>query len=170
MPRLFALDHNFPKPIVDALGKFQTDAELVPISKIDDRMPGLDDWEVLLALHQHERNFDGLITQDGRMLNLERELSVLVQTKLTLVIAMKSGDSPVKATGLLFAYLAGICNRTDQSKPQVWRLNAAERSGDPAWDHLMRLADKRQVNAQELYDRARLTTAELAHDPLADEH
>lgn len=29
MPRLFALDHNFPKPIVDALGKFQLDAELI---------------------------------------------------------------------------------------------------------------------------------------------
>lgn len=168
MPRLFALDHNFPKPIVEVLGKFQTDAELVRISDIDNRLTELDDWEVLLALHRHERDFDGLITQDGSMLNLERELSVLVQTKLTLVVAMKSGDSPVKATGLLFAYLAGICNRTDPGKPQVWQLNAAERAGTPAWDHLMRLADKRHVHTQELYDLARLTKAELSRDPLAD--
>ena len=169
MPRLFALDHNFPKPIVDVLGKFQTDAELVRISDIDARMPDLDDWEVLLALHQHERDFDGLITQDGSMLILERELSVLVQTKLTLVVALKSGDSPVKATGLLFAYLAGICNRTDPSTPQVWRLNAAERSGDPTWDYLTRLASKRNSSAQEIYTRSRLTKAELARNPLGDE-
>lgn len=169
MPRLFALDHNFPKPIVDVLAKFQTDAELVPISDIDKRMTELDDWEVLLALHRHARDFDGLITQDGRMLNLERELSVLVQTKLTLVIAMKSGDSPVKATGLLFAYLAGICNRTDPGTPQVWQLNAAERAATPTWEHLMRLADKRHSNVQEIYGRARLTQAELARDPLAED-
>lgn len=167
MPRLFALDHNFPKPIVEALGKFQTDAELVRISEIDDRLPHLDDWEVLLALHRHERDFDGLITQDSSMLNLERELSVLIQTKLTLVVAMKSGDSPVKATGLLFAYLAGICKRTDPTKPQVWQLNAAERAATPAWDHLKKLADKRQTSAQGVYDDARLSKAELLRDPLS---
>lgn len=167
MRRLFALDHNFPKPIVDALAQFQPDAELVRISEIDPRMADLDDWRVLLALHHHERHFDGLITQDSSMLNLPKELSVLIQTRLTLVVAMESGDSPVKATGLLFAYLPGICQRTDPSEPQVWRLRAANRDADPAWEHLWRLADKRDQNPQAVFGESRLSDAELATDPLA---
>lgn len=55
MPRLFALDHNFPDPIVAVLTEFQVDAELVRVDQIDDRMPDLDDWELLLALHHHAR-------------------------------------------------------------------------------------------------------------------
>jgi hypothetical protein len=44
VPRLFALDHNFPDPILAALQRFQADAELVRIDQIDTRMPELDDW------------------------------------------------------------------------------------------------------------------------------
>ena len=38
MPRLFALDKNFPQPIVDVLSDFQADAQLVPVDRIDPRM------------------------------------------------------------------------------------------------------------------------------------
>jgi hypothetical protein len=55
MPRLFALDHNFPQPIVEVLAEFQQSADLVPIGAIHDRMPDLDDWQVLLALAKHQR-------------------------------------------------------------------------------------------------------------------
>jgi len=110
MPRLFALDHNFPQPIVD----FQVEAELVRIDRIDHRMPDLDDWKLLLALHHHPQPWDGLITTDSSILRQPRELAVLIQTRLTLVVALASGHDPVKASGLLFAYLAGICKRTEQ--------------------------------------------------------
>ena len=53
MPRLFALDKNFPQPIVGVLSDFQADAQLVPLDRIDTRMSTLDDWELLLALHHH---------------------------------------------------------------------------------------------------------------------
>jgi hypothetical protein len=53
MPRLFALDKNFPQPIVSVLSDFQADAKLVPLDRIDPRMSTLDDWELLLALHHH---------------------------------------------------------------------------------------------------------------------
>ena len=56
MPRLFALDHNFPDPIVATLGRFQADAELVRIDAIDARMPDLDDWQLFLALHHDKRH------------------------------------------------------------------------------------------------------------------
>jgi hypothetical protein len=39
VPRLFALDHNFPDPIVSVLARFQIDAELVRIDQIHSGMP-----------------------------------------------------------------------------------------------------------------------------------
>jgi hypothetical protein len=62
MPRLFALDKNFPQPIVGVLSDFQTDAMLVPLDRIDARMSTLDDWELLLALYHHADPWDGLIS------------------------------------------------------------------------------------------------------------
>ena len=76
MPRLFALDQNFPQPIVEALREYMTEAELVAVGDIDARLAAdVDDWEILLALHHHERDWDGLITTDSGMLTLPRELS-----------------------------------------------------------------------------------------------
>ncbi len=52
--------------------------------------------------------------------------------------------NPVKASGLLFAYLAGICQRTTRDRAQVWRLNAANRPSEEPWDfaeHNYRSAD-----------------------------
>jgi hypothetical protein len=52
VPRRFALDQNFPEPIVDGLVDWlASDAELMPIRRIDERLATLDDWEVLQALH-----------------------------------------------------------------------------------------------------------------------
>ena len=88
-------------------------------------MPDLEDWELLVALHHDASPWDGLITTDSSMLNQGPELAALIQTKLTLVVAVESGHNPVKASGLLFAYLGGICKRTRPDAPQVWTLNAA---------------------------------------------
>ena len=72
--RLFALDQNFPQPIVDGLRDWlKADVELVPIAKIDNRLATEEhDWRILLALHNDERPWDGLITTDD-MTALPRE-------------------------------------------------------------------------------------------------
>jgi hypothetical protein len=168
MPRLFALDHNFPDPIVSVLAEYQPDAELVRVDAIDPRMPDLDDWELLLALHHHEREWDGLITNDDSMLSLGPELAVLCQTKLTLVVALAAGHNPVKAAGLLFAYLGGICKRTDPGKGQVWRLNAAERAADDPWQYVQRFADHNNRTTDDVWEEFRLAPDALARDPLAE--
>lgn len=170
MPRLFALDHNFPEPIVEVLSEVQEgggDADLISVSDIDPRMADLDDWEIMLALHHHERPWDGLITTDSSILNQPPELAVLIQTKLTLVVAMDAGDNPIKATGLLFAYLGGICGRTDPETPQVWKLSAANRPAHRPWDELKRAAEHQHENVEDLWRENRLSEAELAVDPLA---
>jgi hypothetical protein len=167
MSRLFALDHNFPDPIVAVLSDFQSDAELVRVDKIDDRMPDLDDWELLLALHHDERPWDGLITTDSSMLNQGPELAALIQTKLTLIVAVESGHNPVKASGLLFAYLGGICQRTRPDVPQVWALNAANKAHSEPWDFLKRFAKHNNRNVDDVWADCKLTAKQLARDPLS---
>jgi hypothetical protein len=167
MPRLFALDKNFPQPIVDVLSDFQTDATLIPLDQIDPRMSTLDDWELLLALHHHADSWDGLITTDTSMLAQGPELATLIQTRLTLVVAVASGHNPVKASGLLFAYLAGICQRTTPDRPQVWRLNAANRPPEEPWEFLKRFAEHNGRSVEEVWTELRLPASKLARNPLS---
>jgi hypothetical protein len=98
--RIFALDHGFPQPIVDVLADYTPDVELVRVDEIDERMPDLDDWEILLALHHQGDRWDGLVTTDSSMVRTPESLTVLMQTKLTLVVAMEAGHDMLKATGL----------------------------------------------------------------------
>jgi hypothetical protein len=167
MPCLFALDRNFPQPIVGILSDFQADATLVPIDRIDKRMSMLDDWELLLALNHHADPWDGLITTDSSMLAQGPELAALIQTKLTLVVAVAAGHNPVKASGLLFAYLAGICQRTTSDRAQVWRLNAANRPPEEPWDFLKRFAEHNDRSADDVWTEFKLSATGLARDPLS---
>jgi hypothetical protein len=108
----------------------------------------------------------GLITTDTSMLAQGPELATLIQTKLTLVVAVAAGHNPVKASGLLFAYLAGICQRTTPDRAQVWRLNAANRPSEEPWDFLKRFAEHNDRSADQVWAEFKLSAAELARDPL----
>jgi hypothetical protein len=168
VPRLFALDQNFPEPIVDTPAEFLAeDAALVPIRRIDPRLPTADDWQVLQALHAHQRPWDGLITSDSNMLGLPKELAVLCQTKLTLVVTIAAGHDPIKATGLLLAHLSAVCEQTRPDRPQVWTLATTRKAPDDAWDYLTQAAARHDTSARQLYDRERLTADELSSDLLA---
>lgn len=165
--RLFALDHNFPVPIVDALKPSMPEAEMVPISRIDPRLPKLkDDWRVFLALHHHARAWDGLITTDSGILALPRELAVLHQTKLTLVVAEAAGHDPVKATGLVLTQLSGICAKTDPKHPQIWTLKTIQKDPQRAWDLLGRIASREKTSVEEIFSSNRASKEEFADDPL----
>lgn len=168
MPRLFALDQNFPQPLVQAVEPFIPEVELVPIRSIDVRLADMEDWQILLALHHHARPWDGLVTTDSSMLNQARELAVLRQTTLTLVVAHDAGHDPIKATGLLLAHLDYIAAGTTSDEPQVWRLTANNRPGRDPWEHLEGVARHRHQDVEQLWQEARLTTRELRIDPLAD--
>lgn len=165
--RLFALDHNFSLPIVAVLSDYMLEAELVAFDAIDPRLSVLDDWEVLLALHHHERPWDGLITTDSSMIQLPRELSVLMQTKLTLVVAEAAGHDPLKATGLVLTHLPGICKRTRPDLAQAWIVRAAQRPHDDPWGLLTRVAERQGVAADALYAETRLSREAMQRNPLA---
>lgn len=167
MPALFALDQNFPQPLVQAVAAFIPEVELVPIRNIDVRLSDMEDWEILLALHHHARAWDGLVTTDSSMLNQARELAVVRQTNATLVIAHDAGNDPIKATGLLLAHLDYIAAHTVSTEPQIWRLTANNRPGRDPWEHLERVAHHQHREINELWSEVRLTSAELRLDPLA---
>lgn len=164
--RLFALDQNFPEPIVNALRDAVVEAELVPVRQIDERLPRFDDWKLLLALHHHERPWEGLITTDSSMLALPRELAVLHQTRLTVVVAKKAGNDPLRATGLVLTHLPQICKVTDRKKAQVWVLNATSKNPEKAWEFLARIAERKGLKAPDYFQEHRLAEDALAENPL----
>lgn len=166
--RLFALDQGFPLPIVRVLTEYMTEAELVPFAEIDPQLADLDDWEVLLSLHHHKRPWDGLITTDD-MIWLPRELAVLMQTNLTLVVAEEAGHDPLKATGLVFAHLPGICKRTRPEVAQLWVLRAVARPHTNPWTQFKRVADHQSTDANNLFRDAKLSPNELAPGPSRQE-
>lgn len=151
--RLFALDQNFPEPIVRSLDGFLECAELVPVRLIDECMPRLEDWELMKAIHDHEREWDGLITSDDSMLNDARAMAVLKRTGLTLVIAHGQGHNPVRATGLLLFHLDHICAHTVAHRPQIWILRAAQKEAESPDKHLERIAQREKTTTDDLPDR-----------------
>jgi hypothetical protein len=88
--------------------------------------PTLADWELLVALSQQSPPCAGLVTTDNSMLLQERELAVLLQTKLTLVVADAAGDDPLKATGLLLTHLPWIARQEHRHRAQVWVLRSEQ--------------------------------------------
>ena len=162
----FALDEDFPETILNGLGIGIPEAELTPIRSINKRLLGMDDWQLLLSLH-HLGEWDGLLTTDARMLKLPRELSVIHQTKLTVVVVEESGHDPVRAAGLLLVHLPMICRKTVRTEPQIWKLSARDRNHERPFDELARLAAHRGSNARKLFHEHRLTKAELTSNPLS---
>jgi hypothetical protein len=69
LPR-FALDQNFPRPILDSvLARWIPELTIVALSDVDPRLTkDHDDWEVILALHQ--LGYEGFISLDKDMIHL----------------------------------------------------------------------------------------------------
>lgn len=159
--RLFALDHNFPEPVLLGLAKAIPMAALVPVRTIRSELAEMDDWELLLALHRDERPWDGLVTNDTGMLSLPREMTVLSQTGLTLVVVRGEGGSPVRAIGALLCHLPFICRHTVAHRAQIWRLGVAQKNYEDASIYLDKIAEKHRTTVQALFEQHKLSNAEL---------
>jgi hypothetical protein len=164
---LFALDHNYPSPIIERAKPYLADVELVYIGDIDARLPLLEDWELLLALHHHSREWDGMISNDTSMLDQERELAVLGYTHLTLVAPRAAGHDPIRSTGLVLAHIENIASRTTPRKPQVWELGARTGGGQHPNQFIDKLAKKARLDPLDLRKQAMPSKATLRRDPLA---
>jgi hypothetical protein len=164
---LFALDHNYPSPIIEQAKPFLADVELAFIGEIDPRLPEFDDWELLLALHHHPRGWDGIISNDTSMLDQERELAVLGYTHLTLVAPVAAGHDPIRSTGLVLTHIENIAARTTPRRPQIWRLSGRTGSGQHPDQFIDKLARKASLDPIDLRKQATPSSAILRRDPLS---
>jgi hypothetical protein len=165
----FALDQNFPSPIVRALEPYIAEAQLVPLGDLHPRLAVLEDWHLLVALSQQTPSIAGLVTTDSSMLRQEREISVLLQAKLTLVVAEAAGDDPLKATGLLLTHLPWIARQRHGHQAQVWVLRATNKRPDDPWELLRGIATRRgEGDPRSLYDQNKVgSLGQLARAILA---
>ena len=164
-PKRFALDENFPENILESLHLGIREAELVPLRKIDPRLRDMDDWKLLLSLH-HLATWDGLISADSHMLLTARDIAVLHQTRLTLVVVDRAGHDPIRAAGLILVHLPTICSKTVRTTGQVWRLSAQVKNHEEPWDELKKIARHQNTSAKHLYATVKLSRQELLRNPL----
>lgn len=163
--RLFALDQNFPTPVLNALSEAILEAELVHVENIASGLSELDDWQLLVALHLDSREWDGLITTDNSMPGRAREMAALHQTNLTLVVADAAGHDPVKATGLVLTYLPSIARDSDPKIGQLWNLRTRDRRPTRPWQAIESIADHTSDSPNAVFSDAKLTRAELTTYP-----
>jgi hypothetical protein len=159
--RLFALDHNFPEPVLAAFSSVMPMVDVVPVRLIDSAWARLDDWELILELYRHARPWDGLITNDEAMLSLPKEMTVLSQTKLTLVVAKGEGHNPIRAVGALLCHLPHICHHTKADVAQIWNLRVAQKNPDDVGDYLERIAARNKTSVATLLAGHRVSAPEL---------
>jgi hypothetical protein len=100
------------------------------------------------------------------MLNLPKELSVLKQINLVLVAVESAGHDPLKATGLLLAYLPSVIQKVDRARSQVFKLRTGPIHAEDPSGLLARVADHRNVGVDQLFLDNKLSPSELAKDPL----
>jgi hypothetical protein len=93
------LDHNFPEPILDSLRGFITEVNLIPLRRIDARLPELDDRRLVIAIHQ--LGFPGFVTSNYKMLQNPRELAAVIATQICVFAIEGVGHDPIRATGAL---------------------------------------------------------------------
>jgi hypothetical protein len=160
----FALDHNFPAPVLAAFAVMMPGVELVPIMQIDPKLAELDDWELFLALHRHEESWDGLVTNDDKLLALPKEMTVLSQTNLTLVVAVGEGHNPVRAVGVLLCHLGHICHHSRRDRAQVWKLEVKQKNYEEPNKYLTTIAEKQKTTVERLVQTHKLTAKELRRE------
>lgn len=164
-PLRIALDHNFPRPLVEPLAPAIVEATLHPVARVDPRMTTLDDDALIRALWL--RGYQMFVTCDGRMLDEPSVLGITLQTKMS-VVAVGQGHDPVAASGLLLAFLPHLAKSYRADEAQVWRLRVGRREPEDIWARLQRLGGGAPGAGKALYESVRLTPKVLRTDPLGE--
>lgn len=116
-PRPIALDHNFPKPILQTVAPYLPEVSLHWIHDVDEGLADLQDHDLVFELHR--RGFSVLLTGDHHMVNDVRVLVALEQTRMSLLTARNIGDDPVFATGVVLRDLLPLL-RSDHPQGLVY--------------------------------------------------
>lgn len=123
---IFALDENFPQPILrEAIDKFVLGIEIVLLVDLEPSLLGAyQDHELIADLAR--RGVEGLITCDDNMIFRSEVLDAIERARFSVVTCRRVGDDPVRASGLLLVHLPDVAKRHKRGQSQIWRLGTAE--------------------------------------------
>ena len=156
-----ALDQNFPTPLIDAVRPYlPADIELRSLHQIDPRLSELDDRPLMIALHQ--LGWDGLITNNYKMLRNPIEIAAPVKTRGVLVAVEGLGHDPLRAVGALLLELPALKKRLRPNTSNVFRLAYGRRDPERAWEYFAKAAERQNRDPSELWGEVGVTDQELA--------
>lgn len=154
------LDHNFPERILDSLREFITEANLIPLRRIDERLPDLDDRQLVIALHQ--LGFPGFVTSNYKMLQNPRELAAVIATEVCVFAIEGVGHDPIRATGALLLDLPSAVRAMEAGRRGVFWLRPRSPQPQDPNDLFNRMAQRRKENPKDLYNQVKVTGEELS--------
>lgn len=150
----FVLDQNFPMQTVGL--PWPPNVRLTRLVEIDPELThDHDDWEVFRALGQRG-SIDGFITNDANILNAAREMVVLSQTRLVLIVTDGVGHDALRATGLIMTYLSQIVaqlNALTTRRPLIYTLKPTNTVADAIDKQIAKLAQRERLTWKELVNR-----------------
>jgi hypothetical protein len=165
-----ALDQNFPIPLLGAISAYLPDQlEIKSLRQIDQRLSELDDRPLLIALSQ--LGWDGLITNNYKMLDVPTELAAIVKTKAVVVAIEGLGHDPLRAVGALLLELPTLEDRIRPRRSNVFRLRYPRRAAEDAWTYFQSAARRLEREPQELWAQVGVSDEELSGPilPLLDD-
>jgi hypothetical protein len=99
------------------------------------------------------------------MLSLPKEMTVLSQTGLTLVVAKGEGHNPIRAVGALLCHLPHICHHTKPGLAQLWNLKVSQKNYDEVSEYLDKIAAKNKTTVASLVAANRVSPVDLSKRP-----
>jgi hypothetical protein len=155
-----AFDQNFPTPLIDQLGAYlPEDLTLAALRLIDPRLTSLDDRPLIIALSQ--LGWDGLVTNNYKMLREPREIAAIVATKVTVFAVEGLGHDPLRAAGAFLLDLPGLEGRLRRNVANVFLVRYPQRRPQPGWSFLEQSARRRGTTADAMWRDNRPSAAEL---------
>ncbi len=155
-----ALDQNFPSDLIRQITEFLPDQlEMRSLQQIDPRLTRLDDRPLIIALRQ--LGWDGLITNNYRMLYEPHEVAAIVATRSTVVAVEGLGHDPLRAAGAVLLELPGLEQRLVANRSNVFLLRYQQRRPDDGWKFLARAAERRGEKPNAVWQQHRPSKAEL---------
>jgi len=160
----FVLDHNFP-PLPDVT--WPDSIKFSRLIDVDARLiRDYDDWQVLLALHQRG-DVDAFVTQDAAMLSLATEMVALSRLRLCLVVTKDTGQSPMRALGLLMAGLDTVANHVRNERRRIVELSLHSKAVSVD-ERLNRIALHQRVTPPDLRDRELAKIGDIERQVLSE--
>ena len=131
-----------------------------PLRRIRADMGDLPDRHLLVVLDA--LGYDGLVTNNYKMLKVPRELAALHHTTLTLFAVEGCGNDPLRAAGAVMLDLPAATRKIDPKRPQVFFSRPRAPGPKRPWDFLSVIADREGRPVDELFAEVKIDQAE--HD------